>query len=333
MVYDCFQFYNEIDILKIRLNVLKDVVDKVVLSESTTTFSGKEKPLYFEENKELFKEFEDKIIHIIVDDTPMDCDAFTRDSHQKCAVMRGLKDAKEDDIIIFSDVDEIPNPDTLKKLISSNEICNCEGGQAEDIECGIEHGKIYALAQRNFYCYLNLEEKTGNLLSVTGEFPGIEGEDRKWLGTKICRYSLLKEYTTEQLRDKEQQNIMVRIPDGGWHFSYMGGHNIMDVKDRVRDKVISAAHQEYNSKKVINEAIDKLHAGFDMFDREARFKLVSIDETYPLFVRENSKEFDHLIKDSDPFLVGISRRVRICNRRMIHSIKQFVWNLLYGKAA
>ena len=90
MIYDCFQFYNEIDILKIRLNVLKDVVDKVVLSESTTTFSGKSKPLYFEENKELFKEFEDKIIHVIVDDTPMDCDAFKRDSHQKCAVMRGL---------------------------------------------------------------------------------------------------------------------------------------------------------------------------------------------------------------------------------------------------
>lgn len=330
MIYDCFQFYNEIDILKIRLNVLKDVVDKVVLSESTTTFSGKEKPLYFEENKELFKEFEDKIIHIIVDDTPMDCDAFTRDSHQKCAVMRGLRDAKEDDIIIFSDVDEIPNPDTLKKLLCSDADYYGEG-QAENIECGIEHGKIYALAQRNFYCYLNLEEKTGSLLSVTGEFPEIEGEDRKWLGTKICRYSLLKEYTTEQLRDKEQQNIMVRVPDGGWHFSYMGGHNIMDVKDRVRDKVISAAHQEYNSKKVINEAIDKLHAGFDMFDREARFSIVPIDSNYPTYIKENAEEYTHLIKNIDNMVVKLCRKFRVIYRKNMHKIKQLVWNILHGE--
>ena len=328
MIYDCFQFYNEIDILKIRLNVLKDVVDKVVLSESTTTFSGKEKPLYFEENKELFKEFEDKIIHIIVDDTPMDCDAFTRDSHQKCTVMRGLRDAKEDDIIIFSDVDEIPNPDTLKKLFCSDADCYDEG-QAENIECGIEHGKIYALAQRNFYCYLNLEEKTGNLLSVTGEFPRIEGEDRKWLGTKICRYSLLKEYTTEQLRDKEQRNIMVRVSDGGWHFSYMGGHNVTDVKDRVRDKVISAAHQEYNSKKVINEAIDKLHAGFDMFDREARFELVPIDNSYPDYIRENAVEYSHFIKNIDDPLTRLRRKIRVFYRNKLHKVKQFVWNILH----
>ena len=70
MVYDCFQFFNELDILKIRLNVMNDVVDKFVISEATETFSGLKKPLYYEENKEMFKEFEDKIIHVVVDDTP-----------------------------------------------------------------------------------------------------------------------------------------------------------------------------------------------------------------------------------------------------------------------
>lgn len=313
MIYDCFQFYNEIDILKIRLNVLKDIVDKIVISESTTTFSGKSKPLYFEENKELFRDFEDKIIHVIVDDTPMDCDAFRRDSHQKCAVMRGLVDAKEDDVVIFSDVDEIPNPDTLKVLLNQ----------------GIEDGKIYALAQRNFYCYLNLEEKTGNLLSVTNEFPGIAGADRRWLGTKICRYGLLKEYTTEQLRDREQQTIMIRIPNGGWHFSYMGGHNVADVKERVKDKVISAAHQEYNSRRVINEAVDKLHAGYDMFDREAAFEPVPIDASYPAYIRENAGDFSHLIKDIDGPVTKGFRLIRVSCRRNMHKIKQWIWNLIH----
>ena len=70
MVYDCFQFFNELDILKIRLNVLSPVVDKFVISEATETFSGLPKPLYYEENKEMFREFEDKIIHQVVTDIP-----------------------------------------------------------------------------------------------------------------------------------------------------------------------------------------------------------------------------------------------------------------------
>ena len=81
MVYDCFQFFNELDILKLRMHVLNDVVDKFVISEATVTFSGEKKPLYFQENREMFKEFEDKIIHKVVDDTPMDTSAFMRDSH------------------------------------------------------------------------------------------------------------------------------------------------------------------------------------------------------------------------------------------------------------
>ena len=61
MVYDCFQFFNELDILKIRLNVLAPVVDRFVISEATETFSGIKKPLYYEENKELFAAFQDRI--------------------------------------------------------------------------------------------------------------------------------------------------------------------------------------------------------------------------------------------------------------------------------
>lgn len=312
MIYDCFQFFNEIDILKLRLNVLNDIVDKFVISESTVTFSGNPKPLYFEENKELFKEFEDKIIHIIVDDTPMDCDAFKRDSHQKCAVMRGLKDAQNDDIVIFSDADEIPNPETLKSLLPT-----------------VEDGKIYALAQRNFYCYLNLEEVTGNLLSITSEFPGVTGSERKWLGTKICKKSLLDTYTTEQLRDKEQQGIMVRVPNGGWHFGYMGGKHVTNVSDRVSHKVISAAHQEVNNAKLLREAVDKINDGRDMFNRDAKFKIVPIDSSYPEYLRNNIEEYDYLVKNIDGPLTVFFRRIRIGYRNMMHKIKQFVWNCLH----
>ena len=135
------------------------------LSESTVTFSGDPKPLFYEENKEQFREFEDRIIHVVVDDTPMECDAYARDHHQKCAVARGLKDAKDDDIVIFSDVDEIPNPQMLENLLPD-----------------VEPGKIYMPAQRLFYCYLNLEDISGNNLSVTGEF----GDRRACTGRRLA---------------------------------------------------------------------------------------------------------------------------------------------------
>lgn len=276
MVYDSFQFFNELDILKLRMNVLNDVVDYFVISESTVTFSGDPKPLYYNENKEMFKEFEHKIIHNIVDDTPMDCNAFIRDHHQKCAVARGLKECKPDDIVIFSDVDEIPNPDTLRELLPN-----------------VEEGKIYMLAQRLFYCYLDMEEVSGNLLSVTGEFEGVE--KKQWLGTKVCRYSVLDKYTTEELRNKEQKEIGVRVPNGGWHFSYMGGGKKQSTADRVKYKIKSAAHQEYNNRHILWNVKKNIKNMQDIFGRDSKLQLVEIDETYPKYLRDHLDEYKYLL--------------------------------------
>ncbi|MDO4332409.1 MAG: glycosyl transferase GT17 family protein [Eubacteriales bacterium] len=278
MVYDCFQFFNELDILKLRMHVLNDIVDKFVVSESTVTFSGDPKPLYFQENREMFAEFQDKIIHKVVDDTPMDTSAFMRDSHQKCAVARGLEGAGDDDVIIFSDVDEIPNPEAVKWVLEH-----------------FEDGRIYALAQRNFYCYLDMEETSGNLLSITGEFEGVSGADRKWLGTKICKYSMLKKYTTEQLRDKEQKPLMVRVPEGGWHFSYMGGGKNESVEDRVKYKIKSAAHQEYNNRATLSKVKKNIKNHQDILGRESRFEIVAVDETFPVYLREHLEEYRYLM--------------------------------------
>ena len=279
MVSDCFQFFNELDILLLRMKVMNDVVDKFVISESTVTFSGMPKPLYFQENREMFDEFKDKIIHQVVDDSPMGegTDAFMRDSHQKCAVARGLKDAKPEDVIIFSDVDEIPNPEAVRRVLEN-----------------FDDSKIYALAQRNFYCYLDMEEKSGNLLSVTGEFDGFTGRERKWLGTKICKYSMLEKYTTEQLRDKEQKHLMVRVPEGGWHFSYMGGSKNESVAQRVKYKIKSAAHQEYNNRSTLFKVRENIKNRQDILGREADFQIVPIDETYPVYLQEHVKEYSYL---------------------------------------
>ena len=70
MIYDCFMFFNELDVLEIRLNELYHAVDKFILVEATKTHAGKDKTLFFNENKQKFSKFLDKIQHIIIDEYP-----------------------------------------------------------------------------------------------------------------------------------------------------------------------------------------------------------------------------------------------------------------------
>ena len=293
MVYDCFQFFNDLDILKIRLNVLSPVVDKFVISEATETFSGLKKPLYYEENKEMFAEFADKIIHVVVDDTP-EGGTHERDTFQKNAVTRGLAGCNDNDIIIFSDLDEIPNPDKIKEILND-----------------FQSDKIYHFAQRLFYCYLNMEEVSGNLLSYAGEFEGVER--KKWIGTKMCSYKLLRDNNLQlgDLRFPERKEIGIRVEDGGWHFGYMGGHGEKDIKKRVQEKVVSAAHQEYNSKHVLSQVTDQIKDGKDIFGRNAKFVRCEIDETYPEYIRTHQDELGFLIMQKENPVVKAVRQTKV----------------------
>lgn len=278
MIFDCIPFFNELDILKLRMQILSPIVDCFVLEESTVTFSGEAKEMVFAENRELFAEFADKIRYVPVEDSPMQgVTTHERDKYQKNQLIRGLSDAKPEDIIIFSDVDEIPNPAALVKLIGH-----------------FDPGKIYHLAQRMFYCFLNMEEVSGNLLSITGEFPGVER--RQWLGTKVCSYAGLPVEGIVYLREvSPADSRSVRIADGGWHFGYMGGNGERDVAKRIGVKVQAAAHQEYNSKRYLSEAMDRLLCGEDIFGRDAKFIRVEIDESFPVYLREHKDEYGFLI--------------------------------------
>lgn len=278
MIYDCIPFFNELDILKLRMQILAPYVDKFVLEEATVTFSGEPKEMIFAKNREMFAEFADKIIYVAVANSPLvGVTTHERDKFQKNQLIRGLSGCKPEDIIIFSDVDEIPKPETLVRLMGE-----------------MESGKIYHLAQRMFYCFLNMEEVSGNLLSITGEFPGVR--KRQWLGTKVCRFSELPEKGIVYLREvAPEDKRSVRVSDGGWHFGYMGGSGEHDAAKRVSVKVKAAAHSEYNSKRYLNEAVDRLLCGEDIFDRDAKFARVPIDDSFPAYLREHRAEYDFLI--------------------------------------
>ena len=83
MIYDCFPFFNELDILKLRMEIMDPFVDKFVIEEAAYTFSSEPKPLYFQENRDMFKKWEHKIIHVVVQDCPLGAEPHDMDHFQK----------------------------------------------------------------------------------------------------------------------------------------------------------------------------------------------------------------------------------------------------------
>ena len=125
MIYDCTIFNGEYDLLEIRLNILNPFVDWFVIVEGTETFSGKWKPQYWAERDDRFDEWEDKIIYVVVqgyrddeidnlvtDEFNLDL-PFFRAFYQKECIRKGLVEAKDEDIVIYGDVDELKNPEIL----------------------------------------------------------------------------------------------------------------------------------------------------------------------------------------------------------------------------
>lgn len=274
-VYDCFLFFNELDLLEIRLNELNDVVDKFVLVESSLTHSSKKKPYYFEQSKDRFKDFLHKIVHVKVDDTPdippragrmgtfhnrHDIEWFQRD----CAG-RGLTSCADEDLILLSDVDEIPRPESIKKA-------------AELLMR--DKNAIVSFKQNLYYYYINGLCMKGN----TAE---------PWWGTTACLY---KRYPGAQnMRNTKANNGNV-VTDSGWHFSYIGG------ADSIALKIESFSHAEFDNDVVkdrnrINKVIE---SGVDLFERhdKPRQVYVKLDESFPKHILNNREKFAHLIKET-----------------------------------
>jgi beta-1,4-mannosyl-glycoprotein beta-1,4-N-acetylglucosaminyltransferase len=266
MVYDCFSIFNELELLEIRLNELDSVVDKFVIVEATRTFQKTTKPLYFAENKDRFSKFSDKIIHIVVDKYPTFFSKFRIPTawdygyYQKNQIMQGLKMALPEDDIIISDIDEIPDP---KKILEYK-----------------SHPGLKIFEQKLYYYFINgLSVKTSGELDL-------------WRGPVMLKRKDLKNpRKARSFRGKEGKGITI-IKDGGWHFSYLGG------VEKIIKKIEALEHTEFNkdyykdSKRL--EAI--INSGQDIFDREAFYKFVSIDDSFPKYIQNHSAKFDHLIK-------------------------------------
>ncbi|MDR1167793.1 MAG: hypothetical protein LBK53_02740 [Heliobacteriaceae bacterium] len=291
MIYDCFTFYNELDLLEIRLNTLNDYVDKFVLVEADRNQHNKPKELCYEINKSRYEKFKDKIIHVVVDDYPEKIQTWTIENHQRNCIERGLANCKDDDIIIISDLDEIPNPEILVKYL------NTPGIAAFDMFLF----KFYL----NNFLYSNNWKHGSKMLSYK-DFKNILDND----DFNSCNFDTralipeLNEGTTASKIRLYYGKKQIHIKDSGWHFTWVGN------KDFITNKMQAVCESDFYEGKSVEEIIKGL-------GRELYIPVV-VDGSFPEYIRQNQDKYaDMLLPDASrtisqlAFIHKITRPLKI----------------------
>ena len=264
MIYDCFSYWDEDLLLDLRLNILDNYVDYFVIVEGNKTWQNNTKKLKFDLKK--FKKFEKKIIYIPVEDMPDGDNPYLRENFQRNCISRGLNKANENDLILISDLDEIPNPkkiNTFKKKM-----------------------RFAVFKQLHFYYKFNL-------LSQINPY---------WHGSRICIKKYLK--SPQWLRhlkfkkrpfwriDKLRLNNI--IEDGGWHFC-----NLKEPEKLLyKYKNLCETNDPYVFKEKIdnkyldiNEIKKRIETGEDIIGRNEKYKAINLDDKFPEYLISNKNKY------------------------------------------
>ncbi len=264
-IIDCFMYFDEDLVLEIRLNTLSKIVNKFVICEATRDHAGNKKELKFDINK--FSKFRKKINYLVVDDIPVKVkpikknwhENHARDQFQRNALEREIKNFNPEDLIMISDIDEIPDPKKIKEFNVEN--------------------KYACFLQKNFQSKMNL-------LNTTDKF---------WPGTKICQKKYLKSpQWLRNLKTKKQPIWKIfsdkqpqLIYNGGWHFSFLKNPS------SIKQKINAYSHQEYNLPEFTNidKIGEKISKGIDLFGRNIKYEKINLDESFPEYILNNKDRF------------------------------------------
>jgi beta-1,4-mannosyl-glycoprotein beta-1,4-N-acetylglucosaminyltransferase len=181
-VYDCVTFFNEVDLLYLRLSELDPVVDQFVVVQASTTFMGARRDLVWPESDPRLERFAGKIRHVVVNDLPIAKNPWVAEHFQRNAIARALHGiVSPDDVVLVSDVDEIPRRSAVERAKT------------------VGPGQIGAFDMRFFYYGLNWR------------LP------ERWCRSRVFRADLLTYLTPEEVRSTFPDFV---VDDSGWHFSY-----------------------------------------------------------------------------------------------------------------
>lgn len=256
LIYDIFTFNGEYDLLEIRLNMLSPYVDKFVIVEAPTTFSGKSKPLYYELQKERYSKWHDKIIYFVIDEnyseeeikeaeeSPNTVGAahWKHEFLQKESIKKALVGLNDDDICLIGDVDEIWTPAAL------------------------EIKEVFKLRLEVYSYFLNYKSS------------------EKFFGTLVAPYKVIKENCLNHLRSR----TIGTSDTYGWHFTSMGG--LDEVRRKLEDSYTS---ESYYTNEVRDKLAERF-GNADYIGRG--FSFVIDESTLPQWLLDNKATYAHLFK-------------------------------------
>ena len=261
-------YWDEDLLLDLRMNILNKVVDYFVIVEGNKTWQNNTKKFKFKIEK--FKKFKKKIIYVKVNDLPDGKNPWLRENFQRNCISRGLQKAREEDLIMISDLDEIPNPSVIKLFKATMK---------------------YAVFQQKLYYYkLNLQSET----------------DPLWLGTRICIKKYLK--SPQWLRElKFKKRPFWRIDklrlnnileNGGWHFCNLKSpkkllykyKNVCETNDQFIFK--NKIPKRYLNENTIKKNIKKRSS---IIGRNEQFNVKKLDNSFPSYLIKNKKFYSKWI--------------------------------------
>tara|TARA_Y100000816_G_scaffold255388_1_gene208162 strand:- start:744 stop:1571 length:828 start_codon:yes stop_codon:yes gene_type:complete len=264
-IYDCLTYCGEDLLLKIRFETLYNKIDKFIIVEADKYFNGDRKPKFFNINK--FEKYKSKIEYYYIENLPKHTgENIEYENFIKNQINRGLKNLDPEDLVLYSDADEIPNLENEKfKKFDS------------------------AIFLKNMYYYkLNIKVISGLKWS------------NKWPGTRCCKYKFFK--TAQKLRSLRVKNIpwwrfdqkinRHIVIDGGWHFSFL--MNNEDISSKLKRFTHEIRHVKKNVDYELSDLIDinkiknRVNNLIDPYDRkEFKLKKVDIDNTFPSYIVKN----------------------------------------------
>jgi len=269
-IYDCFTFFNEIELLKARLEFLKDVVDYHVIIESNLTHSGNVKEYNLDNSWEEFKKWHHKIIYVKikqftegilfdkVDYYTPDNGSWVLENQHRNGIYCIKESVTDSDYVLLGDADEFPDPEAVIQISKL-----------------LENSQSPIAVQMLFHYYFM------NCQNI--------GHERLWNGTVMCTGKQFKEHLPQHFRDN--RNNYPRWY-GGYHFSFLGGF------EKIKTKIESFAHTEFNREDIISDQNIKesIEKGKDVFNRPGvKYKVVPVEE-YPENIRNLMLKYPQFIK-------------------------------------
>ena len=254
-IWDCTLFNGEWELLLLRVEELSEVVEKFIVVESTFTFSGFPKNLLFDKYKANFSKHADKIQYVVIEENNHEWSTWKREEFQRNFVTRCVDELSESDLILLSDVDEIPYANTVREIKES----------VQDNLFGLEMSLKY----------------------FAFDFECTAGPEKNAIWSCVFTKDLLDTYSPEQLRrGVRTRHIPSKvIKNGGEHLSYF-----MKQSD-LRRKIFSFSHQELNNKSIWDrlDPSQVILLGEDLFMRDD-FSWSYVPQDFTFEFAKNNRE-------------------------------------------